>query len=100
VIPAFTGNFYLGPTIALIQTLSPVPLRAVSSAIKMLCLNLVGLGLGPLIVGGLSDFFTPKYGDSALHVALAIFMLIGFWGAFHFWLCGKALEEQSRDAKH
>jgi MFS family permease len=96
IIPAFTGNFYLGPTIALVQTLSPVPMRAVSSAIKMLCLNLVGLGLGPLLVGALSDFLTPRYGDSALSIALAIFMLIGAWGAFHFWLCGRALAQSSQ----
>tara|TARA_B110000977_G_scaffold74848_1_gene101102 strand:+ start:6327 stop:7610 length:1284 start_codon:yes stop_codon:yes gene_type:complete len=95
IIPAFTGNFYLGPTLALVQTLSPVPMRAVASAIKMLCMNLIGLGLGPLIVGALSDFLTPRYGDSALNVALAIFVLIGFWGAFHFWLCGRALAQQA-----
>lgn len=95
ILPAFTANFYLGPTLALVQTLSPVPMRAVASAIKMLCMNLIGLGLGPLIVGALSDFLHPYYGDSALNVALAIFMLIGFWGAFHFWLCGRALAQQA-----
>lgn len=97
ILPAFTANFYLGPTLALVQTLSPVPMRAVASAVKMLCMNLIGLGLGPLIVGALSDFLTPKYGDSALSVALAIFMLLGVWGAFHFWLCGRALAQQARE---
>lgn len=95
ILPAFTANFYLGPTLALVQTLSPVPMRAVASAIKMLCMNLIGLGLGPLIVGMLSDFLTPYYGDSALNVALAIFVLLGFWGALHFWLCGNALAQQA-----
>jgi hypothetical protein len=91
IIPAFTTNFYLGPTLALIQTLSPVPMRAVASAIKMLCLNLIGLGLGPLVVGLLSDLFTPIFGDSSLAVALASFSVIGFWGALHYWLAGRAL---------
>lgn len=96
IIPAFTGNFYLGPTLALVQTLSPVPMRAVASAIKMLCMNLIGLGLGPLVVGALSDFLTPRYGDSSLNVALAIFVSLGFWGAFHFWLCGRALAQSTQ----
>jgi predicted MFS family arabinose efflux permease len=90
-IPAFTSNFFLGPTIALIQTLSPVNMRAVASAIKMLCLNLIGMGLGPLVVGALSDALTPYYGDSALQVAMACFTVVGLWGALHLWLCGRAL---------
>ena len=57
-LPVLVSPFYLGPTLALIQTLSPVPMRAVAAAIKMLCLNLVGMGLGPLIVGFLSDVLT------------------------------------------
>jgi MFS family permease len=94
IIPGFAGNYVIGPTIAMIQTLSPVHMRAVSSAIKMLCLNLIGLGLGPLLVGVLSDLLTPHYGEDALAVGLAYFTLVGFWGSLHFWLCGRALVKQ------
>jgi MFS family permease len=94
IIPAFAGNYVIGPTIAMIQTLSPVHMRAVASAIKMLCLNLIGMGLGPLLVGVLSDVLTPHYGDDALNVALAYFTLVGLWGSLHFWLCARALEKQ------
>lgn len=95
IIPGFVGNCFLGPTIAMVQTLSPVHMRAVSSAIKMLCINLIGLGLGPLLVGVLSDFLSPQYGDGALNVALAYFTLVGLWGSLHFWLCGRALAKQN-----
>jgi hypothetical protein len=78
----------------MVQTLSPVHMRAVSSAIKMLCLNLICMGLGPLLVGVLSDLLTPYYGDDALSVALAYFTLVGIWGSLHFWLCGRALAKQ------
>ncbi|MCR9278672.1 MAG: MFS transporter [Pseudomonadaceae bacterium] len=94
LIPGLIGNCFLGPTIAMIQTLSPVHMRAVSSAIKMLCLNLIGMGLGPLLVGLLSDGLNPHYGDDALSVALAYFVLVGLWGSVHFWLCGKHLARQ------
>lgn len=96
IIPAFAANYVIGPTIAMIQTLSPVHMRAVSSAIKMLCLNLIGLGLGPLLVGLLSDLLTPAYGDDALAVGLAYFTLVGLWGSLHFWLCARALEKQAK----
>jgi MFS family permease len=94
IIPGFLGNCFLGPSIAMVQTLSPVQMRAVSSAVKMLCLNLIGLGLGPLLVGVLSDLLNPLYGEDALSVALAYFSLVGLWGSLHFWLCGRALAKQ------
>lgn len=78
----------------MVQTLSPVQMRAVSSAVKRLCLNLIGLGLGPLLVGVLSDLLSSLYGDDALSVALAYFSLVGLWGSLHFWLCGRALAKQ------
>lgn len=90
-LPVFVSPFYLGPTLALIQTLSPVPMRAVAAAIKMLCLNLVGMGLGPLIVGALSDGLTAAFGEASLRVALSITVTLGLWSALHFWLCGRAL---------
>jgi len=94
IVPGFMANFFLGPTLAMVQTLSPVHMRAVSAAIKMLCLNLIGLGLGPLMVGVLSDFLMPRFGEDALSVSLACFTLLGFWGSLHFWLCGRALAKQ------
>jgi MFS family permease len=99
IIPGFAANYVIGPTIAMVQTLSPVQMRAVSSAIMMLCLNLVGMGLGPLLVGLLSDLLTPQHGEDALSVALAFFTLVGLWGSVHFWLCGRALARQQLDTE-
>ena len=94
IIPGFFANSFMGPSLAMVQTLSPVHMRAVSSAIMMLCLNLIGLGLGPLLVGVLSDILSTVYGKGSLSVALACFGLFAFWGSLHFWLCGRALAKQ------
>jgi MFS family permease len=96
VIPGFAANCFLGPTLAMVQTLSPVNTRAVSAAIKMLFINLIGMGLGPLLVGVLSDLLSPRYGEDALSVALTYFTLVGLWGSLHFWLCGRALVKQKK----
>ena len=61
IIPGFAANYAIGPTIAMIQTLSPPHMRAVSAAIKMLLLNLIGMGLGPLLVGVISDLLAPTH---------------------------------------
>lgn len=94
IVPGFAANYVIGPVTAMIQTLSPVNMRAVSAAIMMLCLNLIGLGLGPLMVGALSDLLVRFYGESSLSVGLAYFSLIGIWGSLHFFLCARALEKQ------
>ena len=94
IIPGFAANYAMGATLAMVQTLSPINMRAVSSAIMMLFVNLIGMGLGPLLVGVLSDLLTHRYGEDALGVALACFSLVGMWGALHAWLCGRALAKQ------
>ena len=99
IIPGFAANYAIGPTIAMVQTLSPVHMRAVSSAIMMLCLNLIGLGLGPLLVGVLSDILSTVYGKGSLSVALACFGLFAFWGSLHFWLCGRAVSKQKTQGR-
>jgi MFS family permease len=96
IIPGFACNCFMGPTSAMLVTLSPVHMRGVSVAINMLCINLIGLGLGPLVVGVLSDSLAPHYGEDALGVALAYFSLVGLWGSVHCWLCARALVKQQK----
>jgi hypothetical protein len=48
---------YLGPSLAVTHSLVPPGMRAMSSAVLFLILNMIGLGLGPLLVGMASDFF-------------------------------------------
>jgi len=54
-------------------------------------LNLVGLSLGPLIIGSLSDALKGSYGEATLSMALSIVSLLSVWSALHFWLCGRAM---------
>ena len=64
------GAFYLGPTIAISHTLVSPSMRAMASAILFFILNLIGLGLGPLVVGMISDMLAPAYGSESLRYAL------------------------------
>ena len=63
---------YLGPTFACIQTLAPLRMRAVWAAITLLVINLIGLGIGPTLVGVVSDLLEPRYGDESLRYSLLI----------------------------
>ena len=61
-IPVFFGAMYLGPTFAITQALAPLRMRAVASAFLLFLINLIGLGLGPQVVGIASDLLAPHPG--------------------------------------
>jgi sugar phosphate permease len=68
---------YLGPAIAVAHRLVPASMRAITSAVLFLVLNLVGLGFGPLVVGWLSDLLKPTLGTGSLRWAMSIVIPVG-----------------------
>jgi MFS family permease len=72
-----------GPVLAAIQTLVDDEMRAISFAISYLLSNLIGMGLGPLAVGILSDFYHGMVGEESIRYAL-LTLSPGFLGAAWF----------------
>jgi MFS family permease len=68
--PGFLAIFYFAPTVALLHTLIPPRGRTQATAILLLVIQLVGLGLGPLMIGLASDALRPSFGEEALQTAL------------------------------
>lgn len=85
------GAFYLGPTIAISHTLVSPSMRAMASAILFFILNLIGLGLGPLVVGMISDMLAPAYGSESLRYALGIVSFVNLISAAFFFLAARKL---------
>jgi MFS family permease len=83
-----------GPLLALIQTLVPQHMRATAIAVLYLCVNLIGLGLGPLAAGLLSDALRPQQGEESLRYALLILCPGYLWAAWHCW---RAASRVTRD---
>ncbi|MDA8619138.1 MFS transporter [Luminiphilus sp.] len=92
---------YLGPCIATCHNLVSPGMRAMASAILYFVLNLIGLGLGPLTVGILSDFYAEPFGDDNLRYAMASVLSIGFLGVYFLWMgtrsLNRDLEENRRE---
>jgi MFS family permease len=84
----FTVN---GPIFAAIQTVVPQEMRATSIALVYLFSNLIGLGLGPLAAGALSDAFRPWAGEDSLRYSLLVLSPGYLWVAWHAWLGAKHL---------
>src|SRR6185369_4333418 len=71
-IPALCLSSFLAPLVATGQMLVPATLRAFTSAVLALVVNIVGLGLAPLVTGMLSDLLISHYnlGNDSLRYAI------------------------------
>jgi len=67
-------------------------MRAMASAILYFVLNIIGLGLGPLTVGILSDAFASTYGDNNLRYAMATTLTISLVGVFFLSMGARSLK--------
>ncbi len=91
LLPVFAGGWYLAPCIASTHFLVGIRMRAMASAILFFVLNLIGLGLGPMLTGFVSDLLTPNYGDNALRYAMSITVLVNIWCAVHYYLATRTI---------
>jgi MFS family permease len=94
MIPVFIGHMFLGPVTGMIQSLAGVKRRAMAAAFYLFLANLISMGVGPLIIGVISDLFTERFGTDALRYSLlCLVVLTGFWAATHFVLAARTLRE-------
>jgi len=77
LIPNALNILWLGPVTTAVQHLVPQPLRATASASFLLINNLIGLGVGPTLIGALSDLFKARFGAEALRYAAV--SVVGFY---------------------
>jgi len=98
MVPTFLGSLYYGPTYSSVQGLVTPQGRAMASAVLLFCQNLIGLGLGPLLFGMLSDELKPTYGEESVRYVLYAASALSLIPAYFFWRCSLRLNEEL-DAK-
>jgi MFS family permease len=86
-------NVWTGPALATSQSLTPAPMRGTVAAIVFVIIGFLGFGLGPLIVGALSDALVPVSGHDSLRWSLILAASLNFWGACHLMLATRTLRE-------
>ncbi len=87
---AATGSFFLGffspPMASLAQALATPRMRSLAHAIWTMPYTLVGMGLGPLVVGSTSQALQARHGDDSLRYALvATSLLLPLAALLYFW---------------
>jgi MFS family permease len=92
---------YLGPTIASTHRMVGLRERALAGAVLLLILNIIGLGLGPMVTGAVSDLANTWLAargtgpDEALaeglRWALRLTICIDIWAAYHYAAAARTL---------
>lgn len=98
-IAAILSGMYLGPSFAMTQALVTLRMRAVASAILLLVLNLVGMGLGPFFIGFMSDVFEPAHGILALRYAMCVALIFNVVSAGLYFAGAKTIRKDIADTE-
>lgn len=93
-------SVFLGPTYALMQRLVSDEMRATMMAVMMLLANLIGFGIGPQVVGILSDLLMPVVGTDSLRYAMLLMSFVALWAAYHFWRVGETVKQDLSMVAH
>ncbi len=96
ILPTALNAMYYGPTYGAVQGLVAPSARATASSLMLLAQNLIGLGLGPLLFGALSDGLKPIAGDESVRWVLFGAAWLGILPAILFWFAGRGM---ARDLK-
>jgi MFS family permease len=90
-LTTIVGSLTSAPLFATIQTLMPARMRAQAIAFVYLFANLIGMGLGPLVTGMLSDGLHARFGSESLRYALLALSPGYIWAAWHVWRASKTV---------
>lgn len=85
------SGMVMGPMFSTVHALVPERMRAVSISILYLAANLIGMGLGPLAAGAVSDAFRPWAGEESLRYALLTLCPGYLWSGWHLWRASRTV---------
>lgn len=92
-LQVMVSGLFAAPMIAITTTLAPVYARATAAACLTFAINLIGLGIGPAVVGTISDILRPAYGEESLRMAMLLTLLIAPLAAYLFYLASRHYRE-------
>jgi MFS family permease len=90
-IMIFLATMFFGPSFATTQALAPLRMRTVAASLLLFMQTLIGLGLGPFLVGLLSDRLSANAGTDSLRYGLVIVGLANVWAAAHYFWGARSL---------
>jgi MFS family permease len=95
-VPVLLGTLWYGPVYATAQSIVEPHMRATAAAVLLFIINLIGLGLGPVAVGALSDILAGPVGlgeAEGVRWALILSAMLGLVSFALFWKARKTIRE-------
>ncbi len=93
-------GIYLGPSFAIAQTLAPIHMRAMSTALFFFILNMIALGGGPTFAGWLMDVFGNYYNEiESIRYSLTVTTCMFIPSVISFLLVSKFLPKDWKAAE-
>ncbi|MEX0708235.1 MAG: MFS transporter [Woeseia sp.] len=93
LIPTALSLVWLGPVLSAFQHLVTPNMRATASAIFLFINNLIGIGLGNLVIGALSDGMHERFGNESLRYAILVGTVFYLAAAALFFVAARRLEQ-------
>ena len=90
-VAIIAGAVFWGPTFAFLHSRVSNDMRPMATAIFLFAFNLVGVGIGPTLVGYASSEIFAAAGTHSLGISMACMQLVGLWGLWHYWQTMKTI---------
>jgi MFS family permease len=91
--------FFVGPSYGLVQSLARVRMRAQAAALLLFAINLIGLGIAPLVVGMLNDALKARFGDEAIRYSLLVTGATSLWAVVHSLCAARTVRADLAEAR-
>ncbi|MEY2777339.1 MAG: hypothetical protein RLY30_1437 [Pseudomonadota bacterium] len=72
MLHGFFTTWWIAPSMAAISTVSVPQRRSLANAVFLFLFTIAGMGVGPMIVGAVSDLLEPSLGKESLRYAMAM----------------------------
>jgi MFS family permease len=98
LLSSFLSLVFFGPSYATAQALAAPGMRAVAASVLLFSKAVIGMGLGPLLVGLASDRLAHVAGPHSLRFGLLLVPLFNLWAVVHFFVAASHIRSDLRAA--
>lgn len=99
-LASFVGSWWAAPTYVAVQEMVAPNQRTLACALLLFIMNLIGFGLGPLLVGVFSDLLTPTFGKDGVRYALMLVMASFIPAMYCYYRAGRMFSSQLLSTKN
>lgn len=87
------ASMFFGPSFAVAQSIATLKMRAVSASVLLFIQTIIGLTVGPYLVGLFARYTEPTYAQHSLAYGLAVIGIVNVWAAVHYFLGARRYRE-------